>query len=76
MRCPSLKAIRVEGSSLAAWSLLEGQELLRFLDTILGCLQSREGYARRLETLTLRSFLPGEAGGELEALVDRVEILN
>ena len=76
VRCPSLKAIRVEGSSLAAWSLLEGQELLRFLDTVLGCLQSREGYARRLETLTLRSFLPGEAGGELEALVDRVEILN
>ncbi|KAM5543448.1 hypothetical protein V8D89_002699 [Ganoderma adspersum] len=72
-RCPSLKTVRVEGYS--AWALLDGQELHQFLDIVVECLQSREGYARRLETLTLRSFLRDEACGELEALVDKVEIL-
>ncbi|KAI1794333.1 hypothetical protein LXA43DRAFT_135833 [Ganoderma leucocontextum] len=71
-RCPSLKAVRVEGRSFG--DLLEREESRRFLSIVVRCLRSREGYARKLDTLTLRSFLQNEAYVELEGLVDKVEI--
>ena len=73
VRCPSLKAICVEGSLPSV--LLSPEESRRFLDLIVASLRTREGHARKLETLTMRSFLRNEAYGELEELVDKVEIV-
>ncbi|PIL23104.1 hypothetical protein GSI_14412 [Ganoderma sinense ZZ0214-1] len=71
-RCPLLKAVRVEG--LSSGALLDGQEAHRFLGVVAGCLHSRQGHARKLDTLAFRSFLRDVDYEELEGLVDKVEI--
>nr|VWP01913.1 Histone H2A [Ganoderma boninense] len=72
--CPLLKAVRVEGLSPRA--LLEGQESRRFFSIVALCLYSRKGHARKLDKLTLRSFLRDEDSKELEGWVGKVEIIS
>ena len=78
-RCPSLRAIYIEGPP--GWDVHGQNERRNLLNLVAKCLRSRAGNACKLKALTFQSFLPIDPAGtedlleEMKKLVDNVIIL-